>query len=62
MAENQTDKQAVKETAAAVEPIKKKLRIGFAFLALVPLAVFLMIQTVSHVPFIIMMEAQHGYT
>ena len=58
MAENQTDKQAVKETAAAVEPDKKKLRIGFAFLALVPLAVFLMIQTVSQVPFIIMAAAE----
>lgn len=58
MAENQTDKQAVKETAAAVEPNKKKLRIGFAFLALVPLAVFLMIQTVSQVPFIIMAAAE----
>ena len=58
MAENQTNEPAVKETAVATETNKKKLKMGFAFLSLVPLAVFLMIQTVSQMPFLVLAAAE----
>ena len=55
MADNQINEQ-VKQDNAAVAPIagKKKVTIGYVFFSLIPLAVFLMIETVCQMPFIIL--------
>ena len=54
-AETVTETAAVNETVS--EPAKKRIRVGLIFLSVVPVAILLLIQTVSQVPFFIMAGA-----
>lgn len=54
MSENNITQEQMTEKPAASETVKKRLRVGFIFLALVPTAVLMMIQTVSQTPFLIL--------
>ena len=54
MSENNITQEQMTEKPAASEIVKKRLRVGFIFLALVPTAVLMMIQTVAQVPFLIL--------
>lgn len=53
MSENNIIQEQKPEIQAAVEPAKKRIRVGFIFLAFVPVAVLMMIQTASQLPFLV---------
>lgn len=55
MADNNVKQTAVSDTADGVNAkLTRKIKVGFIFLALVPVAVFLMVQTVAQMPFFIL--------
>lgn len=65
MSENDTEQEVISpsenagaslngETVKAAEPAKKKIRVGYIFLSLLPLALVFEIQTMSQVPFFLL--------
>ena len=54
MSENNITQEQHTEIPAARETAKKKIRVGFIFLAFVPAAVLMMIQTLTQTPFLIL--------
>ncbi len=53
MSENNIIQEQKTEIPMAVDPAKKRIRVGFIFLAFVPMAVLMMIQTAAQLPFLI---------
>ena len=58
MSENNIIQEQKTEIPAAAEPAKKKIRVGFIFLAFVPMAVLMMIQTAAQFPFLMIAAAE----
>ena len=54
MSENNTIQEQNTAVQTPAEEPKKRFRVGFVFLAIVPMAVLMMIQTVSQLPFLIL--------
>ena len=55
MAENNVDQEIVQtETIQSTEPAKRKLKIGYIFLAMIPIGVLFAIQTITQVPCLIL--------
>ena len=53
MSENNTIQEQNTAVQTPAEEPKKRLRVGFVFLAIVPMAVLMMVQTVSQLPFLV---------
>ena len=58
MSENNIIQEQKTEIPSAAEPSKKKIRVGFIFLAFVPMAVLMMIQTAAQFPFLMIAAAE----
>ena len=54
MSENNTIQEQNTAVQTPAEEPKKRLRVGFVFLAIVPMAVLMMVQTVSQLPFLVL--------
>ena len=58
MSENNTIQEQHTAVQTPAEEPKKRLRVGFVFLAIVPMAVLMMVQTVSQLPFLVLAVAE----
>ena len=58
MSENNTIQEQNTAVQTPAEEPKKRLRVGFVFLAIVPMAVLMMVQTVSQLPFLVLAVAE----